>query len=151
MELNEFVALVPNFSKLSAPDKIVHPGWFLHTQRNRERFDVDTVRQCFNNLHMEVSKNLARDVARLAERKSLLKDAGGITIARREDFDDLKESEVIDPCGIAGLFASDNTKRIPGIQLTSGIWRRTRRSSKSANAGGRRGLRPRHDGRSDAQ
>lgn len=217
MELTEFVALVPSFRNLSEPEKILHLGWFLHTQRNRDRFTVADVRQCFEGLHMETSKNLARDVERLADRKALLKDARGyrlhhdhrqafdnkfgtrpaaviiprllkdlpgkisdqgervflaealkcyhaeafrativmawnlaydhllhwilrdptrlaafnskiaakvgpkrawITIAKREDFEDLKESEVIDICGTASLFASDNTKRVLGIQLT---------------------------------
>ena len=40
-----------------------------------------------------------------------------ITITKREDFEDLKESEVIELCGTAALFASDNTKRVLGIQL----------------------------------
>jgi hypothetical protein len=217
MELTEFIAIVPNFRELSEPDKILHLGWFLHTQSRRDRFDVDGVRRCFNELHMEVPKNLARDMSRLAERKALLKDAAGyrlhhdqrqaldgrfggrpdaavipqllkdlpgkvsdqgerlflsealkcyhakafrativmawnlaydhllhwilreparlaafnskiagkvgpkrawITVAKREDFEDLKEAEVLDICGTAGLFASDNTKRVLGIQLT---------------------------------
>lgn len=217
MELTEFISLVSDFRALSVPDKILHIGWFLHAQRNRERFDVEVVRQCLNELHMEVPTNLARDVSRLAERKALLKDASGyrlhhdqrvafdskfgelpdtllipqllndlpgkisdkgerlflsealncyhakafrativmawnlaydhllhwilkeparlaafngkiaakvgakrasITIVTREDFEDLKESEVLDICGSAGLFASNNTKRVLGIQLT---------------------------------
>lgn len=44
--------------------------------------------------------------------------AANINIAKREDFEDLKESETIDICGSAGLFASDNTKKILEIQLT---------------------------------
>ena len=217
MELIDFIALVPNLRELSEPDKILHMGWFLHAQRNRDRFDVDAVRQCFNEGNMEVPRNLARDMSRLAERKALLKDATGyrlhhdhrrmldskfadrpdtapipqllkqlpgkisdegerlflsealkcyhasafraaivmawnlaydhllhwilkdpartdafnqkiagkvgpkrawITITKREDFEDLKESEVLDICGTASLFASDNTKRVLGIQLT---------------------------------
>jgi len=44
--------------------------------------------------------------------------AAPITIVKREDFEDLKESETLDICGSAGLFASDNTKKILEIQLT---------------------------------
>jgi len=44
--------------------------------------------------------------------------AAAITIAKREDFEDLKESESLDICGTAGLFASGNTKKILDIQLT---------------------------------
>ena len=46
------------------------------------------------------------------------KKAAAITIAKREDFEDLKESETLDICGSANLFASDNTKKILEIQLT---------------------------------
>jgi hypothetical protein len=46
------------------------------------------------------------------------KKAAAITIAKREDFEDLKESETLDICGTANLFASGNTKKILDIQLT---------------------------------
>src|SRR5260370_17888820 len=46
------------------------------------------------------------------------KKAAAITITKREDFEDLKESETLDICGTAGLFSSDNTKKILEIQLT---------------------------------
>jgi hypothetical protein len=46
------------------------------------------------------------------------KKAAAITIVRREDFEDLKESETLDICGTAGLFTSGNTKKILDMQLT---------------------------------
>jgi hypothetical protein len=46
------------------------------------------------------------------------KKAAAITIANREDFEDLKESETVDICGTAGLFTSANTKKILDMQLT---------------------------------
>lgn len=46
------------------------------------------------------------------------KKAAAIVITRREDFEDLKEGEVLDICGSAGLFASNNTKKLLDIQLT---------------------------------
>src|ERR1700722_5253504 len=46
------------------------------------------------------------------------KRASSINISNREDFEDLKESETVDICGSAGLFRSDNTKKILEIQLT---------------------------------
>ncbi len=42
------------------------------------------------------------------------KKGASIVIAKREDFEDLKESEVLDICNNAGLFASSNTKKLPG-------------------------------------
>jgi hypothetical protein len=41
----------------------------------------------------------------------------GMTITRREDFELLKESQVLNICGTAGLFVSQNTKKILTIQL----------------------------------
>ena len=41
-----------------------------------------------------------------------------IVISNREDFEDLKEGEVLDICNAANLFASSNTKKILEIQLT---------------------------------
>jgi hypothetical protein len=46
------------------------------------------------------------------------KKAVSIIISQREDFEDLKESETLDICGSACLFASDNTKKILDMQLT---------------------------------
>ena len=42
----------------------------------------------------------------------------GMVIAKREDFEELKESEVLDICNNAGLFASNNTKKLLDMQLT---------------------------------
>ena len=47
-----------------------------------------------------------------------LKKAANINITKREDFEDLKESDTLFICGTAGLFVSDNTKKILEIQLT---------------------------------
>lgn len=46
------------------------------------------------------------------------KRGAGLVIAKREDFEELKESETLDICSNAGLFASSNTKKILDIQLT---------------------------------
>ena len=40
-----------------------------------------------------------------------------LVIRRREDFEQLKESQVLNICGTAGLFVSQNTKKILSIQL----------------------------------
>ncbi len=46
------------------------------------------------------------------------KKAASITITKREDFEDLKESETLDIAGTADLFPSKNTKQMLDIQLT---------------------------------
>ncbi len=67
---------------------------------------------------------ILKDAGRLAAFQSKIegrvraRKAANIKIAQREDFEDLKESETLDICGTAGLFRSDNTKKILEIQLT---------------------------------
>src|ERR1700687_908191 len=67
---------------------------------------------------------ILRDAARLAAFNANVasnvgpRRAPSINISRREDFEDLKEFETIKICGTAGLFHSDNTKKILEIQLT---------------------------------
>jgi len=46
------------------------------------------------------------------------KKGAGLVIVKREDFEDLKEQEVLDICSNAGLFASSNTKKLLDMQLT---------------------------------
>ncbi len=67
---------------------------------------------------------ILKDPGRLAAFQSAIagrvgpRKAASINITKREDFEDLKESETIDICGSASLFASDNIKKILEIQLT---------------------------------
>jgi hypothetical protein len=64
------------------------------------------------------------DAGRLASFNSKIvarvgaKKGSGMAMGKREDFEDLKESEVLDICSKAGLFASDNTKKILDVELT---------------------------------
>jgi hypothetical protein len=219
MTLKEFVAVVPGFSALQHPDKILHFGWYIHTYRGKESFDQSAVRVCYRELSLP-EPNYSDQFKRLSERRpkvvlehnrglrlehtvrtkfdekygqhettialsKLLRElpgkisdqaeklflseaiicyhsrafrasivmiwnlaydhllhwvladaarlaafqlhiagrvgarkAAGISIAKREDFEDLKESETLDICGSAGLFASGNTKKILDMQLT---------------------------------
>ncbi|MFN0102945.1 MAG: hypothetical protein ACKV2U_12745 [Bryobacteraceae bacterium] len=54
----------------------------------------------------------AKIVARVGAKKG-----AGLVIVKREDFEELKEQEVLDICNAAGLFASSNTKKLLDIQL----------------------------------
>src|SRR5260370_3180976 len=47
------------------------------------------------------------------------KKAAAITITKREDFEDLKESETLHICATAGLFSSDNTNKLLANQITN--------------------------------
>lgn len=52
-------------------------------------------------------------VARIGAKKGT-----GLVVAKREDFEELKEQEVLDICSNAGLFASSNTKKLLDMYLT---------------------------------
>jgi len=64
------------------------------------------------------------DATRLADFNSKIlsrvgaKRGAGLVIAKREDFEELREQEVLDICNSASLFASGNTKKLLDIQLT---------------------------------
>jgi hypothetical protein len=45
------------------------------------------------------------------------KRGAGLVISKREDFEELKEANVLDICGSAALFSSGNTKKVLKIQL----------------------------------
>jgi chromosome partitioning protein len=218
MDLKDFVAAVPGFAKLDHPDKILHFGWYLHHEKQKQSFSQADIRACYKDRHMEppnlsdrftglvarkpkvlllekgtyklehsirekfdakygqhettilVSKllndlpgkipdeaerlflseaikcyrvrafrssivmawNLAyshllhwilADPARLAAFQTTIitsigpKLGTGMTITKREDFEQLKESDVLKISGTAGLFVSMNTKKILDIQL----------------------------------
>jgi hypothetical protein len=217
MNLREFAAIVPGFSKLTQPERILHFGWYIHVHRDRARFDQASIRACYEELSMD-EPNLSLLFTRLLARKpkvmlqdgagcflehgtreafdskygqhettiaisKMLKDLPGkisdegerlflseaitcyhnkafraasimswnlaydhllhwvlrdptrlaafnariagrigpkrtISVAKREDFEELKEAEVLDICGTANLFTSGNTKKILDIQLT---------------------------------
>jgi hypothetical protein len=219
VELKEFVAQVPGFAALSHPEKVLHFGWFLHTHRGQDRFDIKAIRSCYDDQHIE-PPNLSDVFAKLIARKPrvLLKDGAGyrlehstrqrldekykehetttvvsqlladlpgkiaddaerlflsealkcyrakafraatimawnlaydhllrwilvdaqraaefnakivarvgakkgtgLVMAVREDFEDLKESEVLDICSNAGILPSHNLKQILDMQLT---------------------------------
>lgn len=55
----------------------------------------------------------AKIIGRVGQKKG-----AGLTISKREDFEELKEQEVLDICNSAGLFASSNMKKLLDIQLT---------------------------------
>jgi 23S rRNA maturation-related 3'-5' exoribonuclease YhaM len=67
---------------------------------------------------------ILRDSARLSAFNTNIigriggKRGNGLVIAKREDFEELKEGEVLDIMGLASLFSSQNVKKIIEIQLT---------------------------------
>lgn len=83
MNLEEFIAST-NFPDGSHPEKIKIIGWYLHTYKSADRFDIASVRSCYQKLHYE-PPNLSRDFERLCDRqpKELIKDGGGYRLEAR--------------------------------------------------------------------
>ncbi len=113
MDLAEFARQVPNFDGLSETERIKHLVWFLHKHGARDRVDVAAVRKCYEQLHYD-SPNLSRDMARLAERRELLKDATGYRLeARVREALDAKYGEAPSSIAVAKLLA-DLPSKVPG-------------------------------------
>ena len=90
MDLSEFTALVPEFSKLSQAGQILHFAWYLHTQRKKDVIDQASVRACFKERNMD-EPNLSLLFKRLIERrpKIVLQSGSGFKLKGkiREQFD----------------------------------------------------------------
>lgn len=84
----------------------------------RQRHSIRTPLRC------ELLHWILKDTSRLAAFNANIvarigaKRGNGLVISTREDFEELKESETIDVCNLASLFASTNTKKILDMQLT---------------------------------
>lgn len=76
MELDEFVALVPNLAKLSYPDQVKHFVWYLHRFRANDRVDAASIRACYEAVAMK-APNISRELFRLYDRGDLLRVAEG--------------------------------------------------------------------------
>jgi hypothetical protein len=76
MELDEFISQIPSFSDKSHSEKIKIFGWYLHTYKQRERFDQDTLRGCYDNVHLPRPSNINPYLKQLVEKRhpDLLKD-----------------------------------------------------------------------------
>jgi hypothetical protein len=114
--LEEFVQRVSGFGSAAHGERILLFGWYLHTQKARERFDKAAVRACFDQLHL-TSPDLSVYFKRMVEKKppSLLSDRGGYRLAagERSRLDKLygqSQARVHVEALIAGLPA-----QIPGL------------------------------------
>ncbi|BCA56900.1 hypothetical protein W02_40400 [Nitrospira sp. KM1] len=115
MQLEDLKRVVPGFQELSHPERIKLFTWYLHTYAGRERVDIDSIRRCYEQLHYGVP-NLARDMARLAERRppELLKDATGYRLeARVREVFDGKYGYAPSSIAVANLLA-DLPSQVPG-------------------------------------
>lgn len=91
MTLKEFVAAVPGFAGLQHPEKILHFGWYLHTNGEKERFDQAAIRACYKDQHLP-EPNYSEQLKRLVGRRPrvLLQDASGYRLehAKRAKLDE---------------------------------------------------------------
>lgn len=85
VELPEIVGKIPGFSGWSHPNKIAFFGWYLHTHRNRDRFDQAAIRWCYEQLHTPPPSDVSVCFAQMLKKKppQLLKDARGYRLEGR--------------------------------------------------------------------
>jgi hypothetical protein len=85
MRLQDFTSMVTNFGALSHAEKIKHLGWYLHTHKNKERFDQADIRICYDELHYVRPTNVSAYFQQLQQRNppELLKDARGYRLEGR--------------------------------------------------------------------
>lgn len=83
MEVEDWVKRVNGFSKLLVVDKILVLGYFLHTERQLERFQPTTINTLFDQLHMERPSNASSQMRGLTatKPKRLLLDGRGFRLA----------------------------------------------------------------------
>jgi hypothetical protein len=120
MDVSNFVAQIQGFHSRPQPEQIKLLGWYLHTYRGLDRFQVETIRGCYDDLHQSPA-NISRDLVRLAERKppELLKDARGYRLeGRARAACDAKYGELPSSIDVAQLLV-DLPSKIPTIAQRS--------------------------------
>jgi hypothetical protein len=83
MELDEFVRNVDAFSSLGHSEKIKLFGWFIHVHRRQDRFDANTIRKCYDDVHVPQPSNVNPLLTGLATKNKpdLLKDSRGYRLS----------------------------------------------------------------------
>jgi hypothetical protein len=78
MELAELTVQVPGFDASTHTDKIKLFGWYLHTERRKDRFSREDVKRCYDLLNL-AAPDIGTYLRRMVERRpaELLCDRGG--------------------------------------------------------------------------
>ena len=91
MELGDMVKLVPNLAQMTHADKVKLFAWYIHTSKKQDRFDLASIRSCYDQIHLEKPANLAACVQKLQQKRpsEVLKDSRGYRLENRvrEIFD----------------------------------------------------------------
>jgi hypothetical protein len=115
VQLEDLKRTVENFDNLSHTERIKLFTWYLHRHGRRERVTVESIRDCYHQLHYN-PPNLSRDLARLATRRppELLRDATGYRLeARVRQALDAKYGDSPSSLAVAKLLA-DLPNKVPG-------------------------------------
>jgi len=78
MNLEDFIAQIPGFEKLSHPEKLKYFAWYLHSQSNQEVLENAAFRNCYQQLHIS-PPDFSVYLPRMAKKKppDLLRIRGG--------------------------------------------------------------------------
>jgi len=92
VELDEVVKQLRGFSGWQHPEKYMALGWYLHRFKDKSRFDVSDLKECYILLHTPLPANPGLVAKRLTEKKPpvFLVDGKGYSLERRtrERFDE---------------------------------------------------------------
>lgn len=85
MELEELIRGIPRFNEWTHPAKLRLFGWYLHSQRSMDRFEVSDIRGCYDALSMERPSNISQSLASLSQKVSreILRDGRGWYLERK--------------------------------------------------------------------
>lgn len=83
MSLSESVTNIADFGRWSHSDKIKFFAWYIHAQRNKDRFDQAAIRGCYDELHLEKPSGVSSYLTSLMGKKpkEVLHDSRGYYLA----------------------------------------------------------------------
>lgn len=85
MQLKDTVQGISRLADWSHAEKIKLFAWHLHTYRNRDRFNQENIRACYDELHLEKPSSVSPYLSQLQKRnpKEVLQDSRGYYLEKR--------------------------------------------------------------------
>lgn len=91
MTLEDLVSGISNFSKWSHAEKIRFFGWYLHSKKNKERFQPADIRGCYTSLRLAEPANISQQLSEMGKKKpkQIIKNNKGYALEKgaRDSFE----------------------------------------------------------------
>lgn len=84
MTLEDLLGGIPNFTKWTHAEKIRFFGWYLHSKKNKERFQPVDIRGCYNSLGLTEPANISQQLLEMGKRKpkDVLRNSKGYALEK---------------------------------------------------------------------